>query len=328
MTSRQVLMWIYLGVLLAISLAWPVAGRAVTDDSGSMQIGGRGEGYRPEPESRPRTFGPIITGTGTTIAPGRFSFQPSFALGFTTKRFTQNWRRISAGGDYQVFRNGYSFTYGLVNNLSVNAKFFYIHKWANNVNKPGPEGERSGDFGGMGDTRVNIKYQLVKETKTLPAVSARFGTLFPTGHFCDLNPALLRTDHMGRGSYVFTPGLSLSKWVMPLRLYGDFRYSMQTAKTDDNGRKYPRDFVTANVAAEYPLIGKWVSCLEMISYYEGGRLVGHKSNQLPRALIALAPELQYMATKNFSLASGVRFDVAGKKNSGRVTPMLNLAFSF
>lgn len=322
------LIWTCLGGLLVIALVRPMAGWAVTDAIAPLNIGGRGEGYRPEEERRPRTFGPIITGSGTTLAPGRFSFQPSFALGFTRVRFSQNWRRISAGGDYQILTNGYSFSYGLFNNLAVNAKFSYIHKWADDVNKPGPQGERSGDYGGMGDTRLNLKYQLVKETQTLPAVSARFGTLFPTGHFCNLNPALLRTDHVGRGSYVFTPGLSLSKWVTPFRLYGDFRYSMQTAKTDDNGRKYPRDFVTANVAAEYPLIGKWVSCLEMVSRYEGGRMVGHKSNELPRALISLAPELQYMATNNFSLASGVKFDVAGKKAFGRITPMMNLAFSF
>ena len=328
MTSRRALMWTCLGVLLVIALVWPLAGWAVTDNSGPAYTGGRGEGYRPEPESRPRTFGPIITETGTTIATGRFFFQPYFALGLTTERFTQNWRRISAGGDYQILRNGYSFTYGLFNNFSVSAKLLYIHKWASDVDKPGPQGERFADFGGMGDTRLNLKYQLVKETQTLPAVSACFDTLFPTGHFNDLNPGRLRTDDIGRGSYVLTPGLTLSKWVMPFRLYGDFRYSMETDRTNDSGRKYPRDYVTANVAAEYPLIGKWVICLEMVSRYDGGRLVGHKSNELPRALISLAPELQYMAMENFSLASGVKFDVGGKKTSGRITPMLNLIFSY
>lgn len=320
--------WTCLGVLFVLALAGPITAWAATEDSDPEHIGGRGEGYRPEKEGRPRTFGPIITGSGTTMAPGRFSFQPSFALGFTTNRYTQNWRQISAGGDYQTFRNGYSFTYGLLDDLSVNARFSYVHKWASDVNKPGPQGESSADFGGLGDTSLSFKYRLVKETETLPAVAARFGTRFPTGHFCDLNPGLLRTDRLGRGSYVFTPGLNISKWVKPFTFYSNFWYSMQTAKTNDNGRKYPRDFATANLAAEYPLIGKWVSCLEMVSHYEVGRLVGHKSNELPRALISLAPELQYLATKKFSLASGVKFDLAGKKISGRITPLLNLAYSF
>jgi hypothetical protein len=58
----------------------------------------------------------------------------------------------------------------------------------------------------------------------------------------------------------------------------------------------------------------------MLSRYESGRLVGHKSNELPRALIALAPELQYLATKNFSRASGVKFDLGREKISGKITP--------
>jgi hypothetical protein len=201
-----ILIWTCLGMLLVIALARPMPGWAATDGGAPEQIGGRGEGYRPEKEGRPRTFGPIITGTATTIAPGRFSFQPTFALGFTTHRFTQNWGKISAGGDFQTFTNGYNFTYGLLNNLSVNAKLFYIHKWASDLDKPGPQGERFGDFGGLGDSRLSFKYRLLKETETLSAVSARFATRFPTGHFCDLNPGLLRTDHLGRGSYILALG--------------------------------------------------------------------------------------------------------------------------
>ncbi len=39
----------------------------------------------------------------------------------------------------------------------------YIHKWASNVNNPGPGGERSASFGGLGDIDLTLKYRLVEE---------------------------------------------------------------------------------------------------------------------------------------------------------------------
>ena len=43
-------------------------------------------------------------------------------------------------------------------------------------------------------------------------------------------------------------------------------------------RNYPRDIVTVNLAAEYPITKKWIALLELTSSWEGGRLFGHKAN--------------------------------------------------
>ena len=77
----------------------------------------------------------------------------------------------------------WKFTYGLWNNLEVFVVVPFVHNWANSVNEPGPNGERSASFGGLGDVNLTFKYRLVEETETRPTVTALFATDFPTGHF-------------------------------------------------------------------------------------------------------------------------------------------------
>jgi hypothetical protein len=50
-------------------------------------------------------------------------------------------------------------------------------------------------------------------------------------------------------------------------------------------RNYPRDFVTVNLAAEYPMTKKWIALLELTSTWDGGRLIGHKANVAPTPLL-------------------------------------------
>lgn len=338
--SRQTLIWTCLAALLAMALAMPIAGWAAPD-SGAAEEGGRGEGFQPEckeakgPDKKeekdecPSTFGPIITDTAVPIEKGKFAIQPTFGLSFTTNNFTQSWRRVSAGGDFQSFNMSWKFTYGLINNLEVYAVIPYIHNWVGDVDAPGPNNERFASFGGLGDISLTFKYRLVEETETLPTVSAYFTPTFPSGRFRHLNPVFLGTDLIGNGSYVFTPGLNFSKWVKPFVFYGNLWYSMQTAQdSSDNGRQFPRDFVTVNLAAEYPITSKWVACLEMVSFYDGGRLFGHQSNVMPGALISLAPEIEYMATDKFALSLGLNVALAGKNNSGSLTPLFSMVYSF
>ena len=103
---------------------------------------------------------------------------------------------------------------------------------------------------------------------------------------------------------------------------------MQTAYSHDEGRVYPRDFVTVNLAAEYPMTKKWVALLELTSYWDGGRLFGHKANTPPGALLSILPGIEYMATDKFSLALGVNVDLAGKNTDSTVTPTVSMVYAF
>ena len=359
---RSVRIWLFL--LLAFCLVYPVCGwvNAVTaaevkaktasaPPATPEEVGGRGEGYRPEEEEGkketkkeeaqeeecPSTFGPIITDTAIPIEKGMFAVQPTFGLGFVTNSFTRSWRRVSAGGNFQSFGMDWKFTYGLFNNLEVFVVVPYVHNWAGQVDEPGPNGERAASFGGLSDINLTFKYRLVEEGPRMPTVTALFATDFPTGHYRRLNPSILGIDEIGGGAYVFTTGLNLSKYIKPFIFYANFWYSMQAAFSnmgeDDNGssvyfRNYPRDFVTVNLAAEYPIVGKWVALLELTSFWDGGRLFGHQSNVAPAALVSVLPGIEYMATEKFSLALGVNIDLFGKNGDATVTPLLSMVYAF
>ncbi|MCK9566857.1 MAG: hypothetical protein M0Q43_12520 [Methanothrix sp.] len=304
----------------------------------------------PKEEECPATFGPIITDTAIPIDKGKFAIQPTFGLSFKTDSLTQSWRRVSAGGNFKTYSMDWKFTYGLWNNLEVFAVVPYVQNWAGSVNEPGPNGERSANFGGLGDINLTFKYRLVEETETRPTLTALFATNFPTGHFSHLNPGRLGTDQLGGGAYAFTTGLNMSKWVKPFIFYANIWHTMKTAYDtredraglvlDENGnlvegdpvagqlRNYPRDFVTLNLAAEYPITKKWVALLELTSYWSGGRLFGHKGNLPPEALISVAPGIEYMATDKFSLALGLNVNLVGKNTNAAITPLLSMVYAF
>jgi hypothetical protein len=363
--------WLCLLVLSCagwLATGWITPARAATGQDkaispparveGEIQFEGRGEGFQPEAakEECPATFGPIITDTAVPMEKGGFAIQPTFGFSCITDSFSPNWRRISAGGNYKSFAMDYKFTYGLLNNLEVFVVVPYVHNWANKVNEPGPNGERSADFGGIGDVNLTGKYRLVEETETRPTVTALLATDFPSGHFRHFNPGRLGTDEIGGGAFAFTTGLNLSKYVRPFIFYGNLWYTMQTAFTsredrsplvavlDENGlatgeleegearatnvRNYPRDLITVNLAAEYPLTQKWVALLELTSVWTGGRLIGHPANSPSGALLSVLPGIEYMATEKFSLALGVNIDLVGKNADATITPLFSMVYAF
>jgi hypothetical protein len=359
-------------LLLVLALAGPTAGWAVREAgaageekaAAAEEVGGRGEGFRPEKEEAkgetkkeeakedecPATFGPIITDTAVPMDTGKFAIQPTFGMSFVNNSLTQNWRRISAGGNFKTFGMDYKFTYGLIKNMEVFVVVPYVHNWANSVKELGPNGERSASSGGLSDINLTLKYQLLEEGPQNPTVTALFSTDFPTGHFRHLNPGRLGTDVLGGGAYAFTTGLNASKYLKPFVVYANVWYTMQTAyssredrthlASDENGeivesdpvatqvRNYPRDFVTVNLAAEYVITDKWIGLLELTSYWDGGRLFGHKANLPPGALVSVMPGIEYMATDKLAFAMGLNIDLIGKNGDAALTPLFSVVYQF
>jgi hypothetical protein len=331
MTTRSI--GLFLAMVLACNWTLSVPPALAQAPGSPFELPGPPE----KKEECPATFGPIITDTAVPIEKGKFAVQPTFGLGFIKNNLSPNWRRISPGGNFYSFNMCWKFTYGLLNNLEVYTVIPFIANWADSVHERGPNGERGARFQGFGDLSFTLKYRLVEETEKLPTVSAIFTPTFPTGHYRRLNPGRMGTDLIGGGAYVFTTGFNLSKWVKPFIFYANFWYSLQTAFTtrDENEdgytvnyRNFPRDFVTVNLAAEYPIIGKWAALLELTSTWDGGRLFGHQANVPPGALLSLSPQLQYLATDKLSLACGVNFDLAGKNTTANITPLISMVYAF
>jgi hypothetical protein len=333
-------------MLLAVKPGW-AAKESAADEKAEAAAGivdeGRGQGFREESETEkkgvecPATFGPIITDTAVPIEKGKFAIQPTFGYTFVTDLLSRNWRRISAGGDYQSLKLPVKFTYGLFENLEIYTVIPFIHNSVSNVNEPGPVGNTSSNFSGLGDINLTFKYRLIEETNKLPTVSAIFATNFPTGHFNNLNPNRFGTDILGAGYYGFTGGFNISKCLSPFVLYANIWYSVGTAfnlnVTDDDGvgiyrRFYPRDTVTINLAAEYIFTPKWVGLFEIYSNWDGGRVFGHKSNVPPAALFSILPAIEYMATDKLSFAMGPGINLFGKFAVAGITPYVSMVYSF
>jgi hypothetical protein len=325
-------------VICPVAEAWAQEGPTRTrEEAGESAAEKAREKETKAEEECPATFGPIITDTAIPIETGKFAVQPTFGLSFATGNFSPSWRRITAGGDYQSFGMSWKFTYGLFNNLEVYTVIPYVHNWAGNLNEPGPRGERSADFGGLGDISLTMKYRLVEEGPVAPTVSAIFTPTFPSGHFRHFNPGRLGADALGDGTYAFTTGFNLSKYLKPFIFYGNFWYTMRTdhptGELEESGNtlergNHPRDYVTVNLAAEYPITKKWVALLELTSTWDGGRLIGPRANIDPEALLSILPGIEYMATEKFSLALGVNIDLAGKDAATNITPLLSMVYIF
>lgn len=180
---------------------------------------GRGEGFEPEAEATrcpeiPATFGPLVTDTAIPIEKGHFAVQPTFAYSHVLDAFSPHWGRTSTGGDYQSSGMDWKFTYGLIENMEVFVVIPYAHNWAD-------EEGVSANSGGLGDINLTLKYRIVEETDCAPTVTALFATDFPTGKFKDPDPDALGADLVGGGSYVFTAGFNVSKYIAPFVIYAN-----------------------------------------------------------------------------------------------------------
>lgn len=317
-------------LLLGGSPLWLGAAASVSAEEKEAKNGEeekKENGQKAKEEEQPSTFGPIITDTAIPVEKGALEIQPFWSFSFVTNQFSPSWRRVSAGGTFRSFGFDLQITYGAWHNLEVYTVIPVVVNWASHVRERGPGGETSSSFGGFSDVNLTFKYRFLREGPVAPTMSLIFATDFPTGHYKHLNPARLGTDELGGGAYVFTTGFNVSKWIKPFILYANLYYSMPTSFTNDEGRQHPRDFVTLNLAAEYPITEKWIALVEFTSFWDGGRLFGPKPNVSPAALVSFMPAIEFMATEKLSFAFGVNVDIFGKRTEAAVTPILSMVWA-
>lgn len=282
----------------------------------------------PPKEESAKTCGPLISDTCVPIDYHKASLQVLWAVQVTGGKFNSDWHRESAGGDFVSVVMPVKFTYGLAKNLEVYAVVPYIHNFANNVEEAGPEGERSANFGGVGDISLFAKYLLLEETAKCPAVAGVFGVGFPTGNASNLSPARLGTDAIGSGAFTFTTGFNLYKWFKPILFYSNIWFStpVNIFSGDDSVRS--RDFFTFNLAAEYPLTERWAALMEFYSTWTTSNVAGPQGTQSPSTVLGILPGIEMNVSDKWSFAVGTAIDLAGKETSIHYTPMLTVNYSF
>jgi hypothetical protein len=285
--------------------------------------------------SPPITAGPIITDTAVPIAAGHFAVEPYWAFSFVQGNFTPSWRRTSAGGDFTAFVTVLHLVYGPREDMEIYTNIPAIQNWASRVDHP-VAGNRSADFGGLGDITFVCKYQLFTETERRPTVTPFLSVVFPTGHASGLNPGRLGMDDLGGGAFSFFGGLLLSKWLSPFYLYANVSYGAptkappQVSHCEFDPLLAPvmhRGQVTYNLAGEWVLSPRWVALLEFYSSWEVGPLIGRRASP-PEALLGVLPGMELIISPRWNLEAGVALDLGGKNSTYNVTPIVTGTFNY
>jgi hypothetical protein len=288
---------------------------------------------RPE---HPSTTGPIVSDTAVPASPGQLCIQPYWSLGFVAGNFSTNWRRVSAGGNFCSLEIPVKLTYGLAPNIEIDLTAVMFQNWASQVEAPRSRGSQSASFAGLGDLYFTAKYQLLEETAWWPTVTALFSVNFPTGHHYFLNPARLGTDALGGGTFVYTPGINLSKWVGAFYLYANLWYSFPTRDpgVPANQQASPillavhgRDLITANLAAEWPLTAHWVALLECYTTWNVGPLFRYSQEVINHG-VGVLTGIECIISPKWSAALGVAVDLAGKNSFYGYTPIFTVIMTY
>ncbi len=306
---------------------------AVVDEkapaAAAVQEGENGGKEAATEEEPPGTFGPIFTDTAVPVDVGALELQPFWSYSFITGAYNHRGKPVSVGGNFSSFGFDLQITYGAWENLEVFTVIPVAVNFARGVEDVGPNGERNASRGGFGDVNLTAKYRFVKEGPVWPTISYVFAVDFPTGKYRSLDPRALGVDGLGAGSYAFTTGLNVSKWLKPFILYGNLYYTWPTNAVTDDGKVFPRDFITLNLAAEYPITkdNKWIALVEFLAYWDTNRMFGRGSNQGPSNLYSISPGLEFMATDKLSFAFGVKTELGGRNNDIAVTPILSMVWA-
>jgi hypothetical protein len=282
-------------------------------------------------EEAPTTCGPLISDCCLPIETYHASMQILWALSFYPGNFSPNWRHVSAKGDFYTFNMPVKFTYGPTKNMEVYVIVPYVHNFASNINRSvaGPDGERAADYGGIGDITLVGKYLLLPETEIRPAVTGVAGVGFPSGHASHLNPGRLGQDAIGTGAFTFTTGVNLFKWLKPFMVYSNIWYSTPVNlfnSRDDAVRS--RDFVTFNLAAEYPLSKRWVALVEMYSTWTWRNIYTPQGFQSPSTLLGVLPGIEFFLSEKWACSTGVAIDLVGKFGGRKLTPLFTVYYNF
>jgi len=279
-------------------------------------------------EEAPTTCGPLISDSCIPIETHHASLQVLWAWSFYRANFSPNWRQVSTKGDFYTFNMPVKFTYGPTKDLEMYIIAPYIHNLASGVDTS--KGDRSADFGGIGDITAVAKYLLLPETDCRPAVTGVFGVGFPSGHAHNLNPRFLGQDAIGSGAFTFTTGVNLYKWLKPFLIYSNIWFSapVNAFRLRDDSAVRSHEYVTFNLAAEYPLSKRWVALLEMYSTWTWSNIYTPLGFQSPTTVLGVLPGIEFFLTDKWAFSAGSAFDLVGKFGGAKITPMFTVYRSF
>lgn len=292
-------------------------------------------------EYHPWFTGPIIAGSGKTMAPGHFNIEPYFftqeSNGFYDKNWHKRHRSTSIGfTPLFFFVTGLNSFMDIQGALSLQSNFRQHQKDAR-----------------CADSMLGIGFQLCNDNRYsfIPDMRLILKQDFATGHYKNLNPQKLGTDATGSGFYRSGVALNIQKLfyfqrrLLLARCNVNYKISLPTSVKGYSvfgggpstyGKISPVHFANIDLAFEYTLSQELVFAID--AYYEYQSKGPFKGQYVKETLgtkkpsseslqrFSLAPALEYNFSAAFGIIAGVWFSIAGKNASSFTTGVI--AFNY
>ncbi len=298
------------------------------------------QGSTEEGSNPPWLTGPLIATSGNIVRSGHWNIEP-YVYAFAHNSFYNNqWKSQSVDTLWNLhFR------------VPV---WFGLTKWADVRVMPVWNWNYRNGAGcwALGDWNAQLDIQLHKDQlphlSWWPSIKITIRETFPTGKYQNLNPNKLGTDAGGRGAWMTTLILGMSKILHCygdhyLNLYFNGLYGIPTnvhvkgfnaygGGYGANGTVHPERVTQFNVAAEYTLTRNWALACDVVGLwhskttFSGTAGLAENPDENPAALPAvnenqasiqysLAPAIEYNWSNDLGLIIGSWFTVAGKNSS-------------
>ena len=101
-----------------------------------------------------------------------------------------------------------------------------------------------------------------------------------------------------------------------------------TAGSANDPPSAPGEFVTFNLAAEYPITKRGWPLLEMYSTWTWTNIATPQGFQSPTTLLGILPGIEFFITEKWACSAGAAFDLVGKAGSRKYTPMFTMYYNF
>ncbi len=274
----------------------------------------------------PTTSGPFFTGTAETQPPGSF-----FAETYVYDYYQSN------PGIHSVVMP-LRFNVGVIDGLDFNASVPYDHTL-----EKGPNGNWY-QGGGVGDTQLWVKKELIKASGNLPTISTELILTLPSGNYAHLKPDLYDADQTGLGTTDVGVSVLARKRLEPFEFYGQLTYTTGSQTTvapgysTQNGTLFPQgglitpgDTIFYSGAFEHILNEKWNAGYLMELY--GGASTGHNlfvgpTGRAGWSFLWAAPELEIDFPRNVSWGAGVALPVYQENYLRTITPMFTVTYTY
>lgn len=290
--------------------------------------------------------GPLLTPSASLMPQGAGNFQPYIIFQDTFASYNED--RKSVGLDHNVLTLLQPSTL----QTGVTPSTDFILSWSEVVNwQDGHTG------GGFGDIGTSYGFQILKQTRYIPAAKFTINQTFPTGKYRNLSTNGLGLNATGGGCYATQFQFAVSKLFLwdtahPFNTRFFVGYKLSTTAHVRNfnaygggfgtrGKVRPGNTFSADIGLELSIDQNWVVTNDIVYQYSESTKFhgtpgtttrdGHTPASTGKGFsdqLSLAPAFEYNWNENIGIIAGVQFTVYGRNSANFAAGQVSVSWSF